>query len=183
MLSRKKLKWHWSIVGNTSCPWTWISIQFSRLTPYSNALRIGMRTIQIIYIHFPPSTTISVPLMNCPSSLAKNKTVLAISFGSVRRPRGTCAMKFFLFSGVSGTPVNISKSPVPERRGQTELTRMLCGPYSAARPFVAYKNQIGQPSWSILSEGRILERYYLRWKQHPWWRYTRRAQVEDGKLP
>lgn len=79
-----------------------------------------------------------MPLINRPSSLAKYKHILAISFGSVRRLRGTCAMKFFLFSGVSGTPVNISKSPVPERRGQTEFTRMLWGPYSAARPLVAY---------------------------------------------
>ena len=29
-------------------------------------------------------------------------------------------------------------SPVPLKSGQTEFTRIWCGPYSAAKPFVAF---------------------------------------------
>ena len=50
---------------------------------------------------------------------------------------GTLAKNLFRFSGVSGTPANVSNRPVPDSSGLMLLTRMLCGAYSAARPFVA----------------------------------------------
>lgn len=41
------------------------------------------------YIPFPPSTSMLLPVMNLPSSLARNKAVLATSSGSVNLPKGT----------------------------------------------------------------------------------------------
>lgn len=72
------------------------------------------------------------------SSLARYRHMLAISSTSVSRPSGTFPINFARFSGVSSIPVNVEKSPVPERRGATVLNRILWGPYSAARPLVAY---------------------------------------------
>jgi hypothetical protein len=120
----------------------------------------------LFHIPRPPSTSILIPVMKDPSSLAKNNAVFAISykvkihgqqlslnisqntriirsflkltFGSVKRPRGTFWTNAFLFSGVSGTPTKLSNSPVPDKRGAIALTLMLFGPYSAAKPLVAY---------------------------------------------
>jgi hypothetical protein len=78
------------------------------------------------------------PLMNWPSSLARNSAALATSSGSVSRPSGTLPVKLARFSGVSGTPTKDSKRPVPESSGAMALTRMLAGPNSAARPLVAF---------------------------------------------
>ena len=63
---------------------------------------------------------------------------VATEFTSDSRPNGTFHKNLSRFSGVSGKPVNSSNRPVPQSRGETVLTRMLCGPYSAARPLVAY---------------------------------------------
>lgn len=87
----------------------------------------------------PPSTPKLIPVTNDPSSDAKYKAAFATSIGSVRRPRGTFATNCSRFSGVSFTPTNDSKRPVPERSGAIALTRILSGPYSAARPLVAYR--------------------------------------------
>jgi hypothetical protein len=76
--------------------------------------------------------------MNDPSSLARNNAVFATSIGSVKRPKGTFDTKLALFSGVSSTPTKLENKPVPERSGAMAVTRMFSGPYSAARPFVAY---------------------------------------------
>ena len=97
-----------------------------------------------------------MPVMNADSSEAKNKQAAATSLASQRRPRGTFERNFSRFSRVNGKPVKDSNlhnlsgtiailasltdptySPVPPSSGQTELTRILCGPNSAARPFVA----------------------------------------------
>jgi hypothetical protein len=92
----------------------------------------------LFHIARPPSTSILTPVMNDPSSLAKNNAVFATSIGSVSRPSGTLATNFSLFSGVSGTPTKLSNSPVPDSSGAIALTRMLFDPYSAANPLVAY---------------------------------------------
>lgn len=88
--------------------------------------------------------------MNLPSSLARYRHMLAISSTSDSRPNGTFHKNLLRFSGVSGTPVNSSKRPVPQRRGETVLTRMLWGPYSAARPLVAfYLVSSGYAAWRM----------------------------------
>ena len=109
------------------------------------------------YTALPPSTSILTPVTNADSSDAKKRQAPATSFASHKRPSGTLAMNLALFSGVSGMPEKASNlqkqsrqlpipliiptetthSPVPPRRGQTELTRMLWGPNSAASPLVA----------------------------------------------
>jgi hypothetical protein len=85
----------------------------------------------------PPSTSMLTPVINEPSSLARNNAVFATSIGSVSRPRGTFETNLALFSGVSSTPTKVENKPVPERSGAIALTRMLSGPYSADNPFVA----------------------------------------------
>jgi hypothetical protein len=117
------------------------------------------------YTPRPPSTSMLTPVMNLPSSLAvrivsqlrsvglqlrlhiksnnacdlpRNKAAFATSVGSVSRPSGTFPKKFLTFSGVNGTPTNVSNRPVPLSSGRRLLTRICLGPYSAASPLVAY---------------------------------------------
>lgn len=75
--------------------------------------------------------------MNFASELARKTAVEVTSSISPIRPMGTLEMKFFRFSGVSGTPVKCEKSPVLVTSGHMDTTLIWCGPYSAARPFVA----------------------------------------------
>src|SRR5436305_88998 len=109
-----------------------------------------------------------MPVMNLPSSLAerivsqlrsvglqlrlqlksnnaldlpRNKAAFATSVGSVSLPSGTFPKKFLTFSGVNGTPTNVSNRPVPLNSGRRLLTRICLGPYSAASPLVAYREQ------------------------------------------
>ena len=109
-----------------------------------------------------------MPVMNLPSSLAerivsqrrsvdlqlrlhlksnnardlpRNKAAFATSVGSVSLPSGTFPKKFLTFSGVNGTPTNVSNRPVPLNSGRRLLTRICLGPYSAASPLVAYHEQ------------------------------------------
>lgn len=82
----------------------------------------------------PPSTGKQVPLMNAASSLAKKTAAAAISSGNDIRPSGTVVANRARSSSVSGTPENISSSPVAPLNGQIELTRTPDGPYSAANP-------------------------------------------------
>ena len=91
----------------------------------------------IPYTPLPPSTSMLTPVMNLPSSLHKNRAALATSVGSVNLPSGTFPRKFFTFSGVCGTPTNVSNSPVPDKSGSKLLTRICLEPYSAAKPLVA----------------------------------------------
>lgn len=117
----------------------------SQQTPFShkNFSQIVYISLVICYqlclahIPLPPSTSRLTPVRKDPSSLARNKAVLATSIGSVNLFSGILAAKFALFSGVSSTPTNDENKPVPESKGAMALTRMLSCPYSAARPFVA----------------------------------------------
>ena len=76
--------------------------------------------------------------MNFASSLAMNTHALTTSSTSPMRPMGTLLVNFARLSGVSCMPVKAEKRPVAVTRGQMLLTRIWCGPYSAARPFVAW---------------------------------------------
>src|ERR1700722_1971883 len=73
--------------------------------------------------------------------LPRNKAAFATSVGSVSLPSGTFPKKFLTFSGVNGTPTNVSNRPVPLNSGRRLLTRICLGPYSAASPLVAYHEQ------------------------------------------
>lgn len=72
------------------------------------------------------------------SALAMKIHAPTTSCTSPIRPMGTLAVNFSRFAGVSSMPVKAEKSPVPVTSGQMELTRIWCGPYSAASPFVAF---------------------------------------------
>ena len=72
-----------------------------------------------------------------PQDSPRNKAAFATSVGSVSRPSGTLPKKFLTFSGVKGTPTNVSNRPVPLSSGSRLLTRICLAPNSAARPFVA----------------------------------------------
>lgn len=119
--------------GKLHTAWGWVE----RLACDSYHLLLFKIGLYFIQTHLPPSTSILTPLINEPSSLARNKAVLATSMGSVKRPKGTLDTKLARFSGVSSTPTKLENKPVPERSGAIALTRMLSAPYSAARPFVA----------------------------------------------
>ena len=58
-----------------------------------------------------------------------------MSHGVESRPIGMVAMKRLRFSGVSGTPMKASNSPVSPITGQIALTRMLSPPSSTASDF------------------------------------------------
>lgn len=78
--------------------------------------------------------------MNLPSSQARKRAAFATSNGSVSLPSGTAETNLATFSSVYGTPTNDSNKPVPDSNGANAFTLIWSCPYSAAKPFVAYKD-------------------------------------------
>src|SRR6185437_2656761 len=79
----------------------------------------------------PPSTMMVWPVMKLPSRAASSTAAPAISSGSPRRPSGVSTMR--ALARASSSQRARAKS-VLMRPGAMQLTRILCGPHSAARP-------------------------------------------------
>ena len=97
----------------------------------------SLLTMMHIQMQRPPSTSRLTPVINLASELAMNTQADVTSSTSPILPIGTLKINFWRFSGVSSIPVNEENRPVPVTNGQMLLTRIWCGPYSAASPLVA----------------------------------------------
>lgn len=122
-------------------------------------------------MHLPPSTSRLTPVMNLASSLAMKTHTPATSWTSPMRPRGTFEVNLARFSGVSSMPLKAVNRPVAVSSGQMLTTRIWCGPYSAASPFVAYiKHKVSkEPTYN--SRG-VQEIEHEHSKLPPWTRCT-----------
>ena len=149
--------------------------------------------------------------MKSDSSDARNEHAEATSEGSHSLPRGTLDKNFALFAGVSETPAKDSNlinssarrfwktlstpearthNPVPPNNGQTEFTRIVCGPNSAANPFVACLTTISHvffpPSVHQWPSTHIPNRSFTSIVPHqprPWPRRSHARHIDDTPSP